>query len=125
MQTYQKKQYNKPRQRDVMSEQMQAGLSIGNQAMLNILEAQRSQIPAAEREADRISGLVKGAFSPDDVKSTLGREMGADFSMVRFHTDAGAAQKADGIGARAGNEAGIHSHPCAAHRPHSEPHAGA
>ncbi|MDR2572039.1 MAG: DUF4157 domain-containing protein [Oscillospiraceae bacterium] len=101
MQTYQKKQYNTSRQRDVISKQLQTESLIGNQTMLNILEAQRAQIPAAEQEADRISGLVKGASGPEEVKSELGRELGADFSMVRFHTDAGAAQKADNIGARA------------------------
>jgi len=62
---------------------------------------QSNQRPDAEREADKISASVSGAKSPEEVKSSLGEKMGADFSGVSFHTGAGAAQKADGIGARA------------------------
>ena len=60
-----------------------------------------NQIPDAEREADRLAASVSGARTPDEVKSQLGEKMGADFSGVRFHTDAGAVGMADNIGARA------------------------
>ncbi|WP_294511550.1 DUF4157 domain-containing protein [uncultured Intestinimonas sp.] len=59
------------------------------------------QIPSAEREADRLAASVSGARTPDEVKAQLGEKMGADFSNVRFHTDAGAVGMADNIGARA------------------------
>ena len=46
------------------------------------------QIPSAEREADRLAASVSGARTPEEVKAQLGEKMGADFSAVRFHTDA-------------------------------------
>lgn len=58
------------------------------------------QIPTAENEADRLSAGV-AAGGPEKVKQELGSRLGADFSKVRFHTDAGAAAYADEIGARA------------------------
>ncbi|MEA4940941.1 MAG: DUF4157 domain-containing protein [Oscillibacter sp.] len=58
------------------------------------------QIPTAENEADRLSAGV-AAGGPEEVKRELGSRLGADFSKVRFHTDAGAAAYADEIGARA------------------------
>lgn len=58
------------------------------------------QIPTAENEADRLSAGV-AAGGPEKVKQELGSRLGADFSEVRFHTDAGAAAYADEIGARA------------------------
>jgi len=67
----------------------------------NALHYQRNQIPAAEKEADEIASSVYDAKTPDEVKDMLGNAIGADFSEVRFHTDASAAQKAGSIGARA------------------------
>lgn len=58
------------------------------------------QIPTAENEADRLSAGV-AAGGPEEVKRELGSRLGADFSKVRFHTNAGAAAYADEIGARA------------------------
>lgn len=58
------------------------------------------QIPTAENEADRLSAGV-AAGGPEEVKRELGSRLGADFTKVRFHTDAGAAAYADEIGARA------------------------
>lgn len=58
------------------------------------------QIPSAEREADRIAEGVRAA-TPEQVKAQLGEKMGADFSDVRFHTDAASAGQAGAIGARA------------------------
>lgn len=60
-----------------------------------------NQIPQAEQEADRLAAQVKDAHTPEEVKSQLGDQLGADFSGVRFHTGAQAQQMADGIGARA------------------------
>jgi len=60
----------------------------------------QAQIPRAEAEADRLSANISAA-SPEGVKRDLGRRMDADFSGVRFHTDAGAVAKADAMGARA------------------------
>ena len=60
-----------------------------------------NQIPAAEGEADEIASSVTSGRTPDSIKSALGEQMGADFSDVRFHTDAAATQKAADIGARA------------------------
>ena len=62
---------------------------------------QDNQIPTAEREADQLAAPIGKSGSPDEVKSAMGDRMGADFSDVRFHTDAAAAQKADDMGARA------------------------
>jgi|GEM_PF-3101627 len=61
---------------------------------------QQDQIPLAESEAERLSANVYGS-TPDDAKSAMGSKLGADFSSVRFHTDAGSAAKADAMGARA------------------------
>ena len=62
--------------------------------------SETTQIPQAEHEADRLSsGVTSG--SPDAVKAEMGRKMGADFSDVRFHTDADSAAKADAMGAQA------------------------
>lgn len=58
------------------------------------------QLPSAEREADRIAAGIH-ASTPEQVKEQLGEKMGADFSGVRFHTDASSAGQADTIGARA------------------------
>ncbi len=70
------------------------------QRMKRLQRYQENQIPHAEREADKTASEIKGG-SPEAVKSALGERMGADFSNVRFHTDASAAKKADDIGARA------------------------
>ena len=59
------------------------------------------QIPAAENEADRLSAGVEPGSSPEAVKAAMGEQLDADFSGVRFHTDTGAAGKADAMGARA------------------------
>lgn len=92
---------------------------IPNSAMLSMLEGTQggglpdleqrmrerlaldNQIPDAEREAARLASSVSGARTPEEVKTQLGEKMGADFSNVRFHTDAGAVGMADNIGARA------------------------
>ncbi|MDR0489652.1 MAG: DUF4157 domain-containing protein [Oscillospiraceae bacterium] len=71
------------------------------QRMARFKRFEDHQIPGAEREADRVAESVKGANTPDEVKTLLGVHMGADFSSVRFHTDVHAARKADGIGAGA------------------------
>ena len=59
----------------------------------------QAQIPRAENEADRLSAAVN-VGTPESVKAVMGQRMGADFSGVRFHTDAAAASKADAMGAR-------------------------
>jgi|GEM_PF-900247 len=60
-----------------------------------------SQIPAAEREADRIASSVSGARTPEEVKSVLGEKLGADFSGVQFHVGAEASERAGNLGALA------------------------
>lgn len=64
-------------------------------------EAHENQRPDAEREADRIAASVSPTASIEDVKSQLGQKLGADFSDIRVHTGAAAADKADSIGAKA------------------------
>lgn len=59
------------------------------------------QIPAAEREADRLASAAQGARTPEEVKTRMGERLGADFSGVRFHTDSGAFRTAEDMGARA------------------------
>ena len=59
------------------------------------------QIPAAEREADRLASAAQGARTPEEVKARMGERLGADFSGVRFHTDSGAFHTAEDMGARA------------------------
>lgn len=76
-----------------LEQRMQARLS-------SVWERPQTQIPQAEREAERLSSYVSGG-TPDAVKSMMGRRMGADFSGIRFHTGATAAAKADALGARA------------------------
>lgn len=70
------------------------------QAMQVKLTAMRHQIPAAEAEADRLSRSVAGT-TPEQVRSEMGTRLGADFSGVRFHTDAASASRAEKMGARA------------------------
>jgi len=60
----------------------------------------QAQIPEAEAEADKLSASVTSG-TPESVKAEMGARMGADFSGVRFHTDAAAAAKADSMEARA------------------------
>ncbi|MDD3921645.1 MAG: DUF4157 domain-containing protein [Eubacteriales bacterium] len=66
----------------------------GMQAQLN------KQIPSAENEADALAASIN-AHTPEAVKQAMGDKLSADFSGVRFHTDAAAASKAEAIGARA------------------------
>lgn len=66
-----------------------------------VRSAEQNQIPAAEDEADRLSAGVTAGSSPESVKAAMGERLGADFSGVSFHTDAGAADRADAMGARA------------------------
>ena len=55
---------------------------------------------AAEDEADRLSaGVNTGSLS--GVKSEMGSRLGADFSGVRFHSDAASRARGDAMGARA------------------------
>lgn len=68
--------------------------------LAGVQEHSQAQIPQAENEADRLSSAIN-AGTPESVKAIMGRRMGADFSEVRFHTDAAAAAKADAMGARA------------------------
>ncbi|KUO73000.1 MAG: hypothetical protein APF81_23900 [Desulfosporosinus sp. BRH_c37] len=60
----------------------------------------QAQIPAAEREADRLSGSVTSG-TPDVVKSAMSRKLGADFSGVHLHTDSASSARAVAMGARA------------------------
>lgn len=86
----------------MMGRNKQSGSSVddlGDQLRSRLPVAQ-AQIPAAEDEADRLSASVRGT-SPEEVKADMGRKMGADFSGVRFHTDAQAEQSATSMGARA------------------------
>jgi hypothetical protein len=66
-----------------------------------VRSAEQNQIPAAEDEADRLSAGVTAGSTPESVKAAMGERLGADFSGVSFHTDAGAADRADAMGARA------------------------
>ncbi len=87
-------------------------ISAGEQKHMGLLESSirsrmpvipsrmQEQIPQAESEAERLSANIRG-LTPDSVKTTMGRKLGANFSAVRFHTDAGSAAKADAMGARA------------------------
>ena len=59
-----------------------------------------SQIPSAEREADELAKGASGT-SAAEIKASLGAQMGADFSGVRFHTGPDAVAKAEAMGARA------------------------
>ncbi len=68
--------------------------------LAGVPERPQAQIPAAEAEADRLSASVT-AGSPEAVKAAMGRKLGADFSGVRFHTDAAAAARSKTMGARA------------------------
>ena len=70
---------------------------VPNSAMLDMLD---NQIPAAEREADRLSAGVT-ASDPEALKAAMSARLGADFSGVRFHTDGAAVQRAEEMGARA------------------------
>ena len=60
-----------------------------------------NQRPDAEREADRLAAGLGDARSPEEVKARMGEQLGADFSGVRFHTDASAVSTAEQMGARA------------------------
>lgn len=60
----------------------------------------QAQIPAAEKEADRLSSAIQ-ASTPAGVKSAMGTRLGTDFSNVRFHIDDASAARTDAIGARA------------------------
>ena len=52
---------------------------------------------AAEDEADRLSaGVNTGSLS--GVKSEMGSRLGADFSGVRFHSDAASRARGDAMG---------------------------
>jgi hypothetical protein len=74
------------------------GLSDAMQAKMR--RFMERQIPAAEREADALSEGAFGSTAPE-IKASLGAQMGADFSDVRFHTGPDAVEKAEAIGARA------------------------
>lgn len=63
--------------------------------------ALNNQRPMAEAEADRLASDVNPGASTEEVKSAMGRKLGADFSQVRIHTDASARAKADSMGAEA------------------------
>ncbi len=63
--------------------------------------ALNNQRPMAEAEADRLASGINPGASTEEVKSAMGRKLGADFSEVRIHTDASARAKADGMGAEA------------------------
>lgn len=60
----------------------------------------QAQIPAAEKEADRLSSAIQ-VSTPAGVKSAMGIRLGADFSNVRFHIDHASAARTDAMGARA------------------------
>ena len=60
---------------------------------------------SAEAEADRLSAGVT-AKTPEGLRLEMGRRMGADFSGVRFHSDAGSEAKAGRMGARAWAQGG-------------------
>ena len=64
------------------------------------LSALLGQNPAAEAEADRLSKGVQ-ASTPEEVKSEMGRRLGADLSGVRLHTGGAEAERADHMGANA------------------------
>lgn len=86
----------------MMGGNQQSGSSVDDlgDKLRSRLSVAQAQIPAAEDEADRLSASVRGT-SPEEVKADMGRRMGADFSRVRFHTDAQAEQSATSMGARA------------------------
>ena len=86
----------------MMGGNQQSGSSVDDlgDKLRSRLSVAQAQIPAAEDEADRLSASVRGT-SPEEVKADMGRRMGADFSGVRFHTDAQAEQSATSMGARA------------------------
>ena len=90
----------------MMGRNQQSGSSVddlGDQLrsrMSGVQQHAPDKTTAAEDEADRLSASVRGT-SPEEVKADMGRKMGADFSGVRFHTDAQAEQSATSMGARA------------------------
>ena len=69
--------------------------------MARMQSYRNAQLPEAEREADAIASTVNPSASTEEVKSTLGQKLGADFSKVSIHTDASAHDMADSIGAEA------------------------
>lgn len=64
------------------------------------IDPSRTQIPAAEQEADRLSAHMQD-LTPSAVKESMGRRLGADFSGVRFHVDPANAARVDAMKARA------------------------
>ena len=74
---------------------------LGEQMMARMQAAQANQRPLAEAEADRLAADINPGASTEEVKSAMGRKLGADFSSVRIHTDAAARAKADSMGAEA------------------------
>lgn len=74
------------------------------QTMRARVAALRRQIPAAEREADRLSQGIT-ATTVQGVMREMGERLDADFSNVQIYTDPSAANKADRMGAKAYTEA--------------------
>ena len=56
--------------------------------------------PAAEKEADRLSQGITSS-TPEDIMREMGSRLNADFSNVRFHSDANSMNKSQAMGARA------------------------
>ena len=117
-----KKADNVPRAVQRSAGQGIPGLAIPNSAMLSLLgyrdgggtdapdraealDALRKQRPAAEQEADRLSAGVAAA-TPEQLKLEMGRRLGADFSSVRFHSDAASVRQGGRMGARAWTRGG-------------------
>lgn len=76
--------------------------SIGNAAVLSLLERQRvSQPPAVQRST--VSDVLRAPGRPlsEDLRADMETRLGADFTDVRLHEGAAAAQSAAEVGARA------------------------
>ena len=72
----------------------------GSSTIRRQLNMPHRQIPSAEAEADRLSAGVRGT-NPDAVRREMGQRLNADFSGIRFHSDAASEASSGQMGARA------------------------
>ena len=72
-----------------------------NREMLpNSLVSRIMEDPGAEKEADRLSQGITST-TPDGIMQEMGSRLNADFSGVRFHSDANSVNRSQLMGARA------------------------
>ena len=66
----------------------------------NSLVSRIMEDPGAEKEADRLSQGITST-TPDGIMQEMGSRLNADFSCVRFHSDANSVNRSQLMGARA------------------------